>query len=106
MKIKPAPGFEDNSLYFYQGDEIFRPMQLQPNMRLGKARLDILKCYPVFSSVFLVVLFIPIYVSVMGFRWERTFHIQDSYFEWTRNLKCARLLSWVFLGNTYVYTNA
>ena len=43
-------------------------------MRLGKARLNILKCYPVFSSVSLVVLFIPVYVSVMGFRREWNFH--------------------------------
>lgn len=77
VKIKPTPGFKDNSLNFYEGHEIFRPIQLQPNMRLGKARLDILKCYPVFSSVSLVVLFIPIYVSVMGFRREWNFHCSN-----------------------------
>lgn len=80
VKIEPASSLEDHPLHFNEGDEILRPIQLQPNMRLGKARLDILKCYPVFSSVSLVVLFIPIYVSMMGLCWERNVHIQDSYF--------------------------
>lgn len=74
VKIEPATGFEDNSLHFYEGDEIIRPLQFKPDMRLGKARLDILEGYPVFSSVFLVVLFIPIYVSVMGLRGEWYIH--------------------------------
>jgi hypothetical protein len=70
VKIEPATGFEDNCLHFYQGDEIFRPLQLQPDMRPDKARLNMLEGYLVFTSVSLVVLFIPIYVSVMGLRGE------------------------------------